>query len=254
MKLRRKGNDGAIMAAMVSVTCPDCGKACRLEERLLGTETACDACGTVFVAAQDLGSTDTAIPERKKTTSGLDRSRRTREAKSDATIDTYELAEDKQFEPECMVDKAIADRGAHPGESVLPAIEEGLTAGSVRWPVDPDADRTKYGERIGNAYNRMMVAAGFGYLIAAVTLVCILFGWAGCSIVNLIDVAVMSGLSFGVSRGSRVCAVLLFLVYTGLAFVPKLLAGNIGAFSLFLGTAMVWVFLQAIPATFKYQK
>lgn len=119
-------------------------------------------------------------------------------------------------------------------------------------PVDADAHHN--GETASEMGERIMMAAYAGYFVAGLTAVCSIFGFLGFSAWNFLDVFVVGGLALGVSRGSRTCAVLLFLLYTGGILLPNVLGGNTGTFGILMGLSFAAAFFRAIPATFKYHR
>lgn len=75
---------------------------------------------------------------------------------------------------------------------------------------------------------------------------------AGIGAEGFIDVILMAGLSYGVYRNSRTCAILLLLLFV----VNKLimLSHGVGAASSVVTLAFLWFFAQGVVGTFQFHR
>ena len=96
-----------------------------------------------------------------------------------------------------------------------------------------------------------------GLISAGVTLALILISFTGTSIGGvdawaLIDLFIILGLSYGVFRKSRTCAVLLLLVFVANKLLMWATAGNVSGLPLAL--IFIWFFGQGVVGTFQHHK
>ena len=119
--------------------------------------------------------------------------------------------------------------------------------------VDPDAERVVPAavlKKIRNAWIACLVSAG-------VTLVVSLLALAGRRVgpfsgAELIDVVFILALAFGISRKSRVCAVLMFCYF---AISKVMLITSTSQFNgLFMGLAFLYFYAMGVQGTFEYHK
>jgi hypothetical protein len=106
------------------------------------------------------------------------------------------------------------------------------------------------GKKIKNAWIAGLVSASFSLVFVLMSLTGANF--AGINAWGFIDIGVILGLSYGVFRKSRTCAVLLFCIYLLSKLIMWSEAGKLNA----MGMALVflWFFGQGIVGTFQYHK
>lgn len=97
-----------------------------------------------------------------------------------------------------------------------------------------------------------------GLFSSAVTLVLVLLALSGTSLLGfgmaeLVDVALMLGLTFGIYKKSRTCAVLM-LLYFLLSKFFLFQQGAIGAGSAVSALLFVYFYVQGVIGTFAYHK
>ena len=93
-----------------------------------------------------------------------------------------------------------------------------------------------------------------GAISGVITLIVSLIGAFGFDQWNLIDVFIIFGLTFGVYKKSRVCAIILFIYWVGdriwmMVAQPEAIAG-----SLFMAILFGIWFFQGIRGTFAYHR
>ena len=96
-----------------------------------------------------------------------------------------------------------------------------------------------------------------GLISVGVTFAFVLISFAGESVVGVdawafIDTAIMLGLSYGVYRKSRACAVLLFAFFITTKLIMWGIAGNVSGLPVAL--VFMWFFAQGIMGTFQHHK
>jgi hypothetical protein len=97
-----------------------------------------------------------------------------------------------------------------------------------------------------------------GLISAVITTIVVLIAMSGTSILGmsayqLIDVAVILGLTFGIYKKSRVCAVLM-LGYFAFAKYVLISEGHAGGSSLFMSLIFFYFYVQGVIGTFAYHK
>ena len=97
-----------------------------------------------------------------------------------------------------------------------------------------------------------------GLISAAVTVIFVLIAIAGTSLLGMsayqfIDVALILGLTFGIYKKSRICAVLM-LAYFVWAKVVLIQQGHAKGVGLFMAVVFFYFYLQGVIGTFAYHK
>lgn len=97
-----------------------------------------------------------------------------------------------------------------------------------------------------------------GLISGSLTLLVTLMALNGMSFMGftgweLIDVALIFGLTFGIYKKSRVCAVALFIYFVG-SKILMLMEGGRGASGLVFAAVLAYYFAQGIAGTFEYQR
>ncbi|MEO5688444.1 MAG: hypothetical protein ABIR54_13890 [Burkholderiaceae bacterium] len=105
-------------------------------------------------------------------------------------------------------------------------------------------------KKIRNAWIACLVSAG-------VTLVISIMAIAGHRVgpftgAELVDVVLILGLAFGISRKSRVCAVLMFCYFAISKIMLITSTGQVNG--LFMGLAFLWFYALGVQGTFEYHK
>lgn len=130
------------------------------------------------------------------------------------------------------------DRFAPPGAEVSVPVVASEVPDSVR-------------KKIRNAWIAGLVSA-------ATTLVFVLVAMSGTNLfgfsaMQLIDVGIILGLTFGIYKKSRICAVLM-LVYFVIAKIDLMLQPDVGTRGIFLSLVFFYFYLQGVIGTFAYHK
>ncbi len=105
---------------------------------------------------------------------------------------------------------------------------------------------------------KMIRAAVVGGSISMViTLVVTLVAVAGSPVLgfgaaNFIDVALIAGLTFGIWRRSRTCAVLMLLYFVASKILMMVEAGKPGG--IVMGLLFAYLYVQGVRGTFEYQR
>jgi serine/threonine-protein kinase len=97
-----------------------------------------------------------------------------------------------------------------------------------------------------------------GLISAAVTVIFVLIAISGTSLLGMsayqfVDVALILGLTFGIYRKSRICAVLM-LAYFVWAKVVLIQQGHANGIGLFMAVVFFYFYLQGVIGTFGYHK
>jgi asparagine N-glycosylation enzyme membrane subunit Stt3 len=90
-----------------------------------------------------------------------------------------------------------------------------------------------------------------GIISGVVTLLAIFF-LAGFDLFNLIDVALIFGLTFGIYKKSRAAAVIMLIYYTISQILFRLEQGTMSG--IFLTLVFLYFYFQGIRGTFAYHK
>ena len=117
-------------------------------------------------------------------------------------------------------------------------------------PADTDAVPDKVLKKIRNAWIACLVSA-------AVTLVVSLLALAGNRVgpftgAEFIDVVFILGLAFGISRKSRVCAVLMFCYFVLSKIILMRAPGQSGG--IFMGLVFLYYYGVGVQGTFEYHR
>ena len=91
-----------------------------------------------------------------------------------------------------------------------------------------------------------------GLVSASITLVFSMFRIQGFELLNLIDVALMLGLTYGIYRKSRVCAVLMLLYFVASKIIVIAETGQ--ASGIFMALFFLYFYWQGVAGTFAYSK
>jgi hypothetical protein len=103
-----------------------------------------------------------------------------------------------------------------------------------------------------NAINSIRTAVIAGGISGTITLILSLIGWGGFNLYNLLDVGLIYGLSFGIYRKSRICAVILFIYFIASKIVVFVETQNFSGFPIAL--IFAYCFYRGIWGTFKFHK
>lgn len=103
------------------------------------------------------------------------------------------------------------------------------------------------------------IKAGWGAGLVSILFTLVFIGVAlmgteimGINAWGLIDVAVMAGLSYGIYRKSRTCAILLLAFFLLNKIIMWMNAGS--ATGWFMALVFLWFFLQGVIGTFQYHR
>jgi serine/threonine-protein kinase len=111
-------------------------------------------------------------------------------------------------------------------------------------------DLEKALKHIKTAWIAGLVSAGLTLAVTVLAMAGIsLFGF---TVLNLLDVLLMAGLSFGIYKKSRICAVALFAYFVASKVIMWVSMGNVAGLPLAL--VFGYFFYQGIRGTFAYQK
>ncbi len=96
-----------------------------------------------------------------------------------------------------------------------------------------------------------------GIITGSITLIVALLALAGVSLLGatgweLVDVALVFGLTFGIYKKSRVCAVLVFIYFVGSKVLLMMEGGKPGG--LIMSVLLAYYFAQGVAGTFQYHK
>ncbi len=108
-------------------------------------------------------------------------------------------------------------------------------------------------EDLEKANKRIKGAAIAGIISGIITLIVAFLGLYESSLWNLLDAALIFGLTFGVYKKNRTCAVILF-IYWIVNKVLQLIAGETTIMWWFFMAIFTTYFAQGILGTFSYQK
>jgi len=105
---------------------------------------------------------------------------------------------------------------------------------------------------------KIRLAWGAGLVSAAVTLIFVLIAVSGTSLLGfglaqLLDVAVILGLSFGIYKRSRVCSVLMLLYFVYSKFLMMRIGGISGG-NVFTSLLFLYFYIQGVIGTFAYHR
>lgn len=108
------------------------------------------------------------------------------------------------------------------------------------------------------ALQHIKTAYGFGILSGVITLIATILSILGIfnlglDIFSLVDVALIFGLTFGISKKSRVCAIILFIYYIGCK-IDMLLNNNHISGSTVTMIPFIIAYFQGIRGTIHYHK
>ncbi len=105
---------------------------------------------------------------------------------------------------------------------------------------------------------RIRNAVGAGVISGCITLlICLIAMWQGGPIMgldawSLIDVVLIFGLTFGIYRKSRTCAVIMLIYYAGMKIMQVVTMHAIGG--LIWGIIFSYLFAMGAVGTFQYRK
>ncbi len=92
-----------------------------------------------------------------------------------------------------------------------------------------------------------------GVVLGGFNLFASFFGWYGSNLWNLIDVAIVFGLSFGIYKKSRTCALAMF-IYLLINKIMMLSEGTLQSSGFLWAILFGYAFFQGIRGTFAYHK
>lgn len=91
-----------------------------------------------------------------------------------------------------------------------------------------------------------------GLISAAMTLLVVLVGVAGFNVWNLLDVALILALAFGIYKRSRTCAVMLLVYFAVSKIITVAETGK--ATGIVLGLVFIYYYGQGVVGTFAYHR
>jgi len=120
----------------------------------------------------------------------------------------------------------------------------------IREPVVAEAVPEEILKKIRTGWIAGLVSTGFTLLFVLMALAGIKM--LGFSAWELVDVALMAGLTFGVYKKSRVCAVLLFIYFIIAKII--LIAGSGQSSGIWMALAFIYCYGMGVAGTFQYHK
>lgn len=107
-------------------------------------------------------------------------------------------------------------------------------------------------KKVRNAWIACLVSAGMTLLLIAVVMAT---GHSSIGLqgpIDLIDVAFILGMAFGISRKSRVCAVLMVVYFAFSKYLIFRASGQLG--SVWMGVVFLYLYAQGAIGTFEYHR
>ena len=207
--------------------CPQCGLTYIVRPEQLGRRAKCSACGTLFVINGALeptsGGVYTVVPEPAAPAT-LPSAQPTAE-RPKSTIRPLPAARNSDaspLHPRGLAGHNSASRPCPRCGNSLPASQKVVlcincgfdfrTSRCVQTELDRGEPREE-AEKDGEGEKRVNQAVGAGAFIAVITAIASVVGLFGMGLWNLLDAAIVGGLTYGVYRRSLTCAVLLLVLF-----------------------------------------